>query len=321
MGSMTIRNIEIELDFLEELEPYVSSWGEYRVRDNKLQACSPFRQERRPSFAVNLENGSWIDSGAVDDGHKKGHFTALLSFLREETWADTEDYLLDKYSIVFNDVDSLLLELNFDTDVVYRVFTKEELDPYMWRVKYLENRGISEEVQRMFKIGYDKELKAVMIPWADKNGNIINLKFRSITGKRFWYHAEGQRIKQHVFGLNIVHQRNCKRVFCTESETDAMYLWTLGVPAVAFGSANMSTRQRELILRSPIEELVIATDNDGAGNRFAEQLVTELGGHISTPRLVFPQIYKDVNDIPKGELYDIVEKNVEYVSKLRELRM
>lgn len=307
MGSMKIRNIDIDVDFMEELEPYVGHWGEYRIRDNKLQACSPFRHERRPSFAVNLDNGSWIDSGAVDDSIKKGHFTHLLSFLREETWHDTEDYLLGKYSTVVIETDGLELTFDIEPEEGYRTFSKQELAPYMWRVDYLTKRGISEKVQRAFKIGYDKELKAVMIPWFDKAGNVINMKFRSVEHKRFWYHPEGQRIKQHIYGLNFIHQYGCKEVYLTESETDALYLWSIGVPAIAVGGANLSKRQKELLINSTIEILVISTDNDSVGKLFADELTRQLLPYMCVKRLEIPQKYKDVNDIPVQELTGLVQ--------------
>lgn len=310
MGSMKVRNINIEVDFYEELEPYVGNWGEYRIRDNKLQACSPFRHERRPSFAVNLDNGSWIDSGAVDDSLKKGHFTHLLSFLREETWHDTEDYLLGKYSTLVVETDGLELTFSLVPTETYRTFQRHELEPYMWRVNYLTKRGISEKVQRAFKIGYDKEHKAVMIPWFDKAGNVINMKFRSIEHKRFWYHAEGQRIKQHLYGLNFVYQYGCTTVALTESETDALYLWSIGVPAIATGGANLSKRQRELLINSPVEILLIATDNDSVGRLFAEQLTSQLLPYMGVKRLEIPQKYKDVNEVPAEELTVFVQENV-----------
>lgn len=311
MGTMKVRNIDIEPDFYAELEPYLDKFGKNRIRDNKLQACSPFRYEKTPSFAVNLDNGSWIDSGAVDEANKKGHFTQLLAYLREETWFDTEDYLLTKYAVIITDTDSLKLEINLEQEQSYRTFTKEEIKPYMWRVPYLTNRGITERVQRAFGIGYCKDTKAVMIPWCDWRGNIVNMKFRSVSQKRFWYHPEGQRIKQHVFGLHLIWKHNCKRAFAVESETDAMYLWSIGVPAIAFGGANMSDRQEYLILRSPLEEIVLATDNDGAGQRFKKQLKNQLGFTLTLLELNFPQKYKDINSIPVEELVGLVQYGVE----------
>ena len=320
MAVLIVRGIEIEPDYYEELEPYLNKMEPYRIRDSKLQACSPFRYERRPSFAVNLDNGSWIDSGATDDTMRKGHFTQLLAFLREETWFDTEDYLLTKYSTVVTDVDTLELTFDLAPEITYRTFDKEELSPYMWRINYLTNRGITEKVQRAFQIGYDKENKAVMIPWHDHKGNVINMKFRSINQKKFWYHPEGQRIKNNVYGLHFIKKHNIKRVFAVESETDALYLWSHGVPAIAFGGASMGENQKLLLLRSPIEEFVIATDNDAVGRRFAKSLQRELSTEFDIFLLEFPEKYKDMNDIPSEELGRICKENVvnfDYWAKIK----
>lgn len=310
MAVLIVRNIEIEPNYYEELEPYLHKLEPYKIRDNKLQACSPFRYEKRPSFAVNLDNGSWIDSGATDESMRKGHFTHLLAYLREETWYDTEDYLLDKYSTIVTDVDTLELTYTLEEEQQYRIFSKEELAPFMWRVPYLTSRGISEKIQRAFQIGYDKETKAVMIPWHDHRGNVINLKFRSINQKRFWYHEEGQRIKNHIYGLHFIKKHNIKRVFAVESETDALYLWTQGIPAIAFGRAGMSEEQKQLLLRSPIEEFVIATDNDAVGRRFADTLCRELSAVFDIFIFDFPKVYKDMNDIPELEILELSRKNI-----------
>lgn len=311
MAVLIVRNIEIEPDYYAELEPYLHKVEPYRIRDNKLQACSPFRYEKRPSFAVNLDNGSWIDSGATDDTMRKGHFTHLLAFLREETWYDTEDYLLQKYSTIVTDVDTLELSFDLAPQVTYRIFEKEELSEYMWRVNYLTSRGISEKIQRAFQIGYDRENKAVMIPWHDHKGNVINMKFRSINQKKFWYHPEGQRIKNHVYGLHFIKKHNIKRVFAVESETDALYLWTHGIPTIAFGGASMGEAQKLLLLRSPIEELVLATDNDAVGRRFAKTLQQELATSFDILTLNFPEKYKDMNDISSENIGKICTENLE----------
>lgn len=313
MGSMKIRNIEIELDFYEELEVYLPNWGEHRIRDNKLQACSPFRHERRPSFAVNLDNGSWIDSGGTDDLHKKGHFTQLLAYLREETWHDTEDYLLQKYSThLAEDVSTLKLDFQLAVECApEKVFKKSELVEYCWRVSYLSQRGISEKIQKAFSIGYDTVNKAVMIPWHDVAGNIVNLKFRSIHTKRFWYHPEGQRVKNHIFGLYFVHKHKFETVVAVESETDALYCWSLGIPAIAFGKARMSDKQKELVLRSPIKTLILGTDNDGAGQLFREQLTRELLPYLELQDLPIPEKYKDLNDMEAVELTGLLSKKLE----------
>lgn len=301
--AVQINEQELDVDIAEELEPYLDSFPRYRVRGNKLQSCSPFRDEHKPSFAVNLEDGTWIDSGAYDEDWRKGNLIKLLSFLMGITYDESRDYLLEKYRTIYSDMDNFKLEIWLpELDKPYRTVSREELEPFLYRNPYLTNRGITEKVQRAFKIGYDIEKQAIVFCWFDKDGQIINLKFRSINDKRFWYLDDGQPIKQHIYGLNFIFKGEIKKVFAVESETDALYLWSHGIPAIAFGSASMSKAQEKLLLNSPIEHLVIATDNDNAGYRFRKDLEKRLMGSIDLSVMPIPYGLKDVNDIAPNRM-------------------
>ena len=304
---MFIRGYKLDIDFNEELQGY--DFKKARVRGSKLQSCSPFRDEDNPSFAVNLETGTWVDSGASDEHYRKGHFLMLLAFLREETVSDAEDYLLSKYRIGSLDIDTPELKLDFEQKKTNkRIFTIDEISAYMVRHPYLRDRGISEQIQRYFRVGYDKENKAITICWYDKNGNIVNIKYRSVKDKRFWYHKEGQPIKQHLFGLSIVQKKGIKQVYAVESETDAMYIMSQGKAAIAFGGASMSSKQKELILGSSIESIIIATDNDIAGQRFRSQLINEFSGLIDLKEIYIPERFKDINEIQSKLVVNVLDK-------------
>lgn len=306
---MKIRGQEVDVDIVEELEGF-DVWNKQRVRDNKFHSCSPFRSERRPSFAVNLDNGTWIDSGSDNEEWRKGHFVKLLSWLRQETWEETETYLLERYANIFIDTGVFEMQFNFNlTKPKLCVLGIEDLRPFLFRHNYLTNRGISEKVQRSFKIGYDKKNGAIVIPWFDVKGNMVNFKFRAIKDKYFWYHEGGQPIKTNVYGLHFIHKLGIKKVYVCESETDCMYLWTNGFPAIALGGANLSAKQRQLILNSPIETLVIATDNDSAGKRISRSLIRQFAGLIDLHEITIPKQYKDVNDIPVTMLKDVCESH------------
>lgn len=293
----------LDIDVKEELEVFLDNFKKMRIRDNKIQCCSPFRDEKTPSFAVNLDNGSWIDSGAYEEKFRKGHFIELLAFLMEVELKEVEEYLIGKYGIQFKNVDEL--KLTFDLGGVVenkKVFTVEELQPFMFRHPYLTNRGISEKTQRAFKIGYDQTNEAIMIPWMDKNGDVVNVKFRSVNTKRFFYAKDGQRIKHHLFGLNFIYRLNCKEAVIVESETDCMYLWSWGIPAIACGSASLSEKQFELLKASPLESIVIGADNDNAGHRFRAFLKQKLVGRFEVLDLALPNCKKDVNDLTPEQL-------------------
>lgn len=307
---MKLRGIDLDIDYLEELEEY-EIWERQRVRENKFQACSPFRNETHPSFAVNLETGLWIDSGAsnVDDGFYKGNFVSLLSWLREETSEETIDYLVEKYAPYNVDVETLVLDLDLTLEEKPpRVFEKGEYEHLIQSTDYLKGRGVVDKVQEKLQTGYDKKYNAVALPWHNKDGEVVNIKFRSLKNKYFWY-ADGQAIKHHLYGLFLVRRLGKDTVYIVESEIDALYLWSNGFAAVALGRAGLSDSQKSLLLNSGIKTLVICTDNDKAGRRAGLQIIAELGGLIDIRTIDFPDGVKDVNEIEPIEIKKLCKKH------------
>jgi hypothetical protein len=305
---MRLRGIDLEIDYLEELEEY-EIWDRQRVRENKFQACSPFRGEKHPSFAVNLDNGLWIDSGASNEEWRKGNFVTLLSWLRQETAEETIDYLVEKYAPFNVDVDALELDLNLALEEEPpKTFGWDEVKHLLKPSDYLKGRGVNEKVQSAMQTGRDDKHKAVAFTWHDKDGNIVNIKFRSEKEKYFWY-ADGQPIKFHVYGLFLVRKLKKDTVFIVESEIDALYLWSMGFPAIALGRAGMSPMQKELILSSGIKTLVICTDNDKAGRRAGLEIIAELTGYMDIHTINFPDNVKDVNDMKPEVLKPICKKH------------
>lgn len=301
---LKINGYNVDVNYSEELEAYIEQFYKMRIRGNKLQSCSPFRYENHPSFAVNLDNGTWVDSGASDEHMRKGNFISLLSFLREESYTETSDYLFEKYTHILDDVSSLKLslDLQLNTPEVAVLGQEKYKDVVGITSDYLLKRGISPEVQEYFQTGLGTGGDCVALAWHDKDGRIINIKYRSIEGKNFWFSSGGQPIKNHVFGLFAVKRHNYKTVWAVESEIDCLYLWSCGIPAIAFGGASMSDKQCQLLHSSGIECLVIATDNDTVGHRFADVLKHEFMGKFNVKRFVFPIGKKDVNEISKHEI-------------------
>lgn len=306
---ITVRDQSLAIDVLEELSPY--EFYKARNRGTELTSCSPFRSEDSPSFSINLENGQWIDFGASGDSHGKGNFISLLSFLRGEPYEQTEQYLIDKYGITKRNVDNITLNINLEPPKRNnRIITLDEYKQYAYRHPYLKGRGISEKVQNAFKIGYDRKNKAVAFPWFDVDGNIVNVKFRSVRSKHFHY-ADGQPIRNHLYGIHFIKKllpsRPEKFAYIVESEIDALYLWTNGLPAVAIGGSNITKQQIGLLKRSPIRQLIIATDNDEVGQKVKSKITSELLGFMELYEIQIPDGKKDVNDLTEEEIKSIHE--------------
>lgn len=303
---MRLNGYEVAVDVAAELNRY--EWaGKPRWTENKFHACSPFRHERRPSFAVHLETGVFIDSGSQSDEWRQGNFVKLLAFLRNETYEETADYLLETYCPIVGDLDRLRLTFNLALGEEQRQpLDMAVLDEFKYRHPYLgQRRGIEEKWQRAFRVGYDRKHKAVTFPWFDRTGQLINIKFRSVTDKRFWYYGDGQPIKNHIYGLNFIYKAGKSLAYLVESEIDAITLWQDGFPAIALGGANLTPRQRELIIQSPLETLILATDNDKAGQRIAQTLTIQLSGYKTMQAIELPAYVKDINDMTREELLGV----------------
>ena len=304
---MKVRGQNLVLDIRSELDPF--DWFRAKWSDEKLIACSPFRSEHTPSFAVSLETGVWVDSGGDDEWYK-GNFVKLLSFLRNETYEETEEYLLDMYG-GNKEVDRLLLNVNFQLiNKTTKFFDAAAIKPFAFKHPYLTGRGIPEKVQRAVKIGYDRQRQAIVIPWFDRQGRIVNMKFRSVNDKRFWYASGGQPIRNHLYLIDLVYRLNKTLVYIVESEIDALTRWAAGHAAIALGGAFLTERQRDIIIQSPIEILAIATDNDRAGQRIKYSIFEQLSGFMLIEELIFPPNRKDVNEFSPEELERLTSNSV-----------
>ncbi|WP_337102391.1 toprim domain-containing protein [Paenibacillus sp. YIM B09110] len=285
------------IDIRAELEPF--PWINATWTETRLIAASPFRYDRHPSFYVILDEldegyGCWGDSGTGE----RGGFTQLLAFLRDETYEEAADYLRARYGELPNDTDEIVLNmprLNVDKPRVTRI-DSAILDTYTYRHPYLGQRGISEAVQRLFNIGYDRTRQAVTIPWYNADGSLGNVKYRRVDSKTFWYERGARPIREMLYGIHIAYQRKIRKAALVEAEVDAHSLCTAGIFAIATGGSAFNRTKAELLLRSPIEEVTLYRDNDAAGRAWRNRIVAELGGEMDVKLALVRRPYKDVNE-------------------------
>ncbi len=300
------------VDIRGELEQY--DWGHRATWSNtKLIAESPFRYDTRPSFYVYLEDtetapaGSWGDSGGVDDEFSKGGFVKLLAFLRNEDEESTAEYLVEQYGGVDQDDygydESVTIDLSGLTDKPKRPpLDPAMLEQYAYRHPYLERRGISEKVQRIMRVVYDRDRQAIVLPWYHADGRLATVLYRKTEGKAFWYEKGGVPLRELVYGLNVVYKYRRNTAVLTEAPIDALSCMTAGYAGLATGGASISRKQAELIAKSPVARLIIAGDNDRAGAEFTRKVMAAFGdysGYIEVVSVDWTQFseYKDVNDV------------------------
>lgn len=304
---MALIDVEAEL---QEFEWPGASWSQ-----DKLIARSPFREDQSPSFFVNLTGelkGVWADSGATDDRYAKGGWLRLIAHLR----GISVDEVADEYR-------GLLTQRSTTTELPQfklglrskAAVTKPDLDaPATAPCDYLQDRGISPQVSGALRISYDPARKAIVIPWFDATGNLVAMKYRSTRDKKFWYAPGGRPISELIYGIDRVHKRQFKTVCVVEAEIDAMSLMTAGFPAVATGGAALGRAKIDVLRGSPVERFIIVPDADGAGERWAAQLESELKGYaevrVARVGACVPGV-KDANDALMAQGCEGLRHNLE----------
>jgi 5S rRNA maturation endonuclease (ribonuclease M5) len=317
--TIKIRSHSVDVDVRTELEQF--QWTRPKWSAEKLICASPFRYDKTPSFFINLiphgdyPAGIWSDSGAYDQEWASGNFTKLLAFLRNETYEETEEYLLGEYGRQETGETVSIRPFKLTIQRNRQPLNANILAKYTEDFTYLKNRGISERVQRQMGVLYDRESKAAVIPWNLTEKKLKNVKFRTVYGKTFWYYKGGQPIRELVYGI----ERAQPTTIICEAEVDAMSWMEAGYAAVAVGGASFNNWKRDLILRSPIEELIIVTDNDKAGGKLRKEIETAMKGHVRVRQAYVRSDCKDANEALVKYGVESLKESVEKSEGVRSL--
>ena len=177
------------------------------------------------------------------------------------------------------------------------------LDQYQTWNPYLAKRKLSREICELFKVRYDPKYRQVIFPAYDMKGNLVMLAKRSIDVKSFYLDKD---VEKPVYCLDYVMKNNIKTVLITEGPFDCLTGWEYGFPTIAtFGK--ISDYQIEQINKSCINIIYAAFDNDAAGRSFLETLKRKLTKRIIIIETKFPAWRKDLNDLTKEELREIIK--------------
>lgn len=298
MANVRIRGQDVDVDIRAELEQF--EWTKPRWTADKLIAPSPFRYDRTPSFFVTLDGefaGCWGDSGAYDADWASGNFAKLLAFLRNETYEEAEEYLLGEYGTEFMATGAeqlTLAPLKLRMPAPKRPPLDETImAPYTaGPCEYLRQRGITDTIQRQAGVLFSNRQQAVVLPWRTSGGKLANVKYRSTYSKVFWYQRGATPIRELVYGIE---RAKAVTVLC-EAEIDALSWEVADYSAIAVGGVAFNRQKRDLIIRSPIEELIIATDNDKAGEKLRREVERELNGYVRVRQAYIAGEAKDANE-------------------------
>ena len=196
------------------------------------------------------------------------------------------------------------------------VYTQAEAEDYtdfflqankaVEQTDYWKKRGLSKETVDRFKLGYVAEWRHPKAPKAPTSPRLI-----IPTGKGSYLARDTREevpaeqkpySKSKVGSIQLFNKRALqtatKPIFIVEGELDALSIIEVGGEAVALGTTTKSKALVELLkAQAPAQALIIALDNDEAGQRASREL-TEGLQELNIPCYSFNPCgeYKDANE-------------------------
>src|SRR5690606_31114659 len=119
--------------------------------------------------------------GAYDSEWASGNFVKLLAFLRQETYEEAEDYLIEMYGVP---TDGRRREFKLPPirePKIFEALPERLVTPAYSR--YLGARGIGETTQSVYGVGYGRQRGFCALPWRTPDGRLANVMYRATRGK------------------------------------------------------------------------------------------------------------------------------------------
>lgn len=263
-----------------QIKNYLAEKGiAYKIRGNNILINCPQCGDTEYKMAFSAENGSWNCLHLNRD-----HVNGLSG-----TWWKFQQIMGDKPSRLIQEKEAFYkTEQAFHepTDKIYAA-TGKVLD-------YLHNRCLTDETIKHFKVGQNPKGE-IAFPYT-LNGKLVNIKSLAIerpNGKKIMYNVQGA--VPSLFNQDGIEGDS---VIITEGEICCMSLWQYGIKNVVSiqnGAGDQKSIAEQWDWISNFQTIIIAYDNDPAGNEGADRLANRLGRHRCY-RVVPPDKHNDWNE-------------------------
>jgi DNA primase catalytic core len=157
------------------------------------------------------------------------------------------------------------------------------------------------------------ELHPLIMPFNDNYGNPVALVGRSLLSDTERNEAGVSKYKNtdfksltskfakkqnYLFGFDLAKEeiKSKKSVYVVEGQFDVIKAHQSGLQnVVALGNSKMSDYQFAILARYT-DEMVLMLDNDEAGDKGRQMIMSSYGNHMKIKNLYFPSGYKDMDD-------------------------
>lgn len=269
--------------------------------DNVFIQC-PFHsdgKEKHPSCTVFARDDDKYTDKGITHCFACGISVPLFTLVGHCFDQDDEfgkEWLVQRYSNIFIEKQTYLPEIQIGKPKE-TVLDESILDQFAYFHPYQFQRKLSQEIILKYKVGYDKETDSITFPVWDEHNRLKFITKRSVKTKQFFI---PQGVKKPVYLLNFMLKENRDTVFVCESQINALYMNTLGYPAVAL--IGTGTRdQYEILNKSPIRHYILAFDGDEAGDKGITRFLSNIRKDVFVDVMLLPR-GKDCNDLTGEEI-------------------
>ena len=224
-------------------------------------------------------------------------------FNESKTWG--EQWILDRFGDTYIKSNVELEPIEFDRNIRGNTILDDSLlENYTVSYDYLNKRKISNEIIDKFEIKYDPNKKQVIFPLRDEKGNLVGLTKRNTEYKKY---ELPKVVYKPIYLLYYIIDNNIKEVYVCESQINALYLWSLGYPAIALLGTG-SHYQYDLLNKSGILFYHLCFDGDEAGDKGIKNFLKNINKNSITDVIQLPR-GKDINDLNEEEINILIHKH------------
>lgn len=199
--------------------------------------CCPVHQDNTASASVNVVKGLWYCYACGASGRVDGFI------------APSQESLLE-------DVEELLREPRVYPESWLDMFDSPG-DPY-WSTRF------TEAAIRHFRLGRDRAKDAPVYPLRDPQGRVLGVVTRSSDGGPKYRYPGGSKTSRLLFGYS---EEVVATPVLVEGAMDAIAVWEAGFVGLGCYGARLYPEQVRLIRRLSPVRVVLAFDEDRAGNQ------------------------------------------------------
>lgn len=281
-----------------------------QVGENIMMSCPlGIHEDKSPSFGINVggDSGSYGKWGCFSCGNAGNSIKSLADRIHKPELLRMFEYTSS--DDLFREIDK---RLNYQEHILRFEDSKDYLVDYYklnYKDEYLKQRGITEEVAKMFDIGFDPIQNAVTLPIYNENKELQGFTYRLLDNKMRYLH-EVEKSKT-VYGAQFLTEGV---VTVVEGNFDVLRAYSLGLKNVVGIMGTKLSKDQEAIIKKYATKVVLALDNDFNKPKNWGRIATEKIGNYLTKsglRLSVIEYPKGVKDF--GDLLSLNYKETNYM--------